>query len=450
MHSRPSRDLLRKGAKLNPQVEPSTLGHSPVRTVAFLSVLRRVVVTGVGIATPFGSNLDTFWSALVQGYSCISEITRLDTTDYPVHIGGQVVPPEETAFLPGSVLRHNDLCTNIGLLAGGLALDSAGLESTSDERRPISVIVGSAFSATQGLQDVYGSFFKRGWRKMHPLAVPRNMFNSLASNLSIQYRLAGSHHTIAAACASSAVAVGEGYLRIRYGEDDLVLAGGADAAICGSVLGGWANLRVLSRNPDPIRACRPFDSRRDGLVISEGAALLVLEEYEHARRRRAHSFGEIIGYGATSDATHLTAPSSKGQGAAITRALHSAGLAAEDVDYINAHGTSTRLNDQTETEAIKQALGEHSRKVAISASKSMLGHTMGASGALELVVTLLALRHGVIPPTINHDSPDPDCDLDYVPNNARRGELRVALKNSFAFGGQNAVLAVRKPEEKSA
>lgn len=410
-------------------------------------VPRRVVVTGIGIATPLGSNLDTFWAALLQGHSCISEITRLDTSDYPVHIGGQVANPEPNPFLPEQVLRRNDLCTNIGLLAGGLALDSARLGSREEDKRPISVVVGSAFGATQGLQDVYDAYFTRGWRRMHPLAVPRNMFNSLASNLSIHYKLTGSHHTVAAACASGAVAVGEAFRRIRHGEDDIVLAGGADAPICGSVIGAWSNLRVLSRNPDPTKACRPFDGNRDGLVLSEAAALLVLEEYEHAVQRGAPCFGEIVGYGATSDATHLTAPDAAGQSEAIARALSSAGLRPEDVDYVNAHGTSTRLNDQAETQAIKRALGEHSHRVAISSSKSMLGHTMGASGALELVVTLLALHHGILPPTINHDSPDPDCDLDYVPNRARQCDLRVALKNSFAFGGQNAVLAVRKMEE---
>ncbi len=408
---------------------------------------RRVVVTGMGIATPWGSNLDTFWSAILQGQSCISEITRLDTAEYPVHIGGQVVEPEPNPFLPEQILRRNDLCTNIGLLAGGLALDSAQLGSREEDKRPISVVVGSAFGATQGLQDVYDAYFTRGWRRMHPLAVPRNMFNSLASNLSIHYKLTGSHHAVAAACASGAVAVGEAFRRIRHGEDDVVLAGGADAPICGSVLGAWSNLRVLSRNPDPCKACRPFDARRDGLVLSEAAALLVLEEYEHARRRGAPCLGEIIGYGTTSDATHLTAPDAAGQTEAISLALATAGLQPEDVDYVNAHGTATRLNDHAETQAIKQALGEHSRRVAISSSKSMLGHTMGASGALELVITLLALRHGVVPPTINYESPDPECDLDYVPNRARRQEIRVALKHSFAFGGQNAVLAVRKLEE---
>jgi 3-oxoacyl-(acyl-carrier-protein) synthase len=243
------------------------------------------------------------------------------------------------------------------------------------------------------------------------------------------------------------VALGEAFRRIRYGEDAVVLAGGADAPICGSVLGGWSNLRVLSRNPEPTRACRPFDSARDGLVMSEAAAMLVLEDAEHARMRGARCFGEIAGYGATSDATHLTAPDPDGQNQAIERALHSAGLLAEDIDYVNAHGTSTKLNDEAETRAIRLALGTHADRVAVSANKSMLGHTMGASGALELVSTLLTLRDGVIPPTINYETPDPVCNLDYVPNTARSCDVRVAIKNSFAFGGENAVLVVRQPEE---
>ena len=409
---------------------------------------RRVVVTGMGIVTPFGRDVETFWHALRTGRSCISAISRLDTSDFPVHIGGQVLQGGPTAFLPEQLLNRNDLCTNIGLLAGGLALESSGLGALADDKRPISVVVGSAFGASQGLQDVYDSYFMRGWRKMHPLAVPRNMFNSLSSNLSIQYKLGGSHFTVAAACASGAVALGEAFRRIRYGEDTVVLAGGADAPICGSVLGGWSNLRVLSRNPEPTRACRPFDSARDGLVISEAAAMLVLEDYEHARQRGARCYGEIAGYGATSDASHLTAPDPDGQSQAIERALCSAGLAPEDIDYVNAHGTSTKLNDAAESCALRVALGRHAYRVAVSANKSMLGHTMGASGALELISTLLTLRDGVIPPTINYDTPDPLCDLDYVPNLARRCDVRVAMKNSFAFGGENAVLIVRQPEEK--
>jgi len=408
---------------------------------------RRVVVTGIGIVTPLGRDLETFWHAVRTGRSCIADISRMDTSDFPVRIGGQVLEVGPVSFLPEALINRNDLCTNIGLLAGGLALESSGLGAQADDKRPISVVVGSAFGASQGLQDVYDSYFTRGWRKMHPLAVPRNMFNSLSSNLSIHYKLSGSHFTIAAACASSAVAVGEAFRRIRHGEDTVMLAGGADAPICGSVLGGWTNLRVLSRNPDATRACRPFDNARDGLVISEAAAMLVLEEYEHARERGAHCYGEIAGYGATSDATHLTAPDPEGQAEAIERALSSAGLAPEDIDYVNAHGTSTKLNDEAETRALRLALGTHADRVAVSANKSMLGHTMGASGALELVTTLLTLRDGVIPPTINYQTPDPACDLDYVPNLARHAHVRAAIKNSFAFGGQNAVLVVRQPEE---
>jgi 3-oxoacyl-[acyl-carrier-protein] synthase II len=408
---------------------------------------RRVVVTGIGIVTPFGRDLETFWHALRTGRSCITGISRIDTSDFPVRIGGQVLDVVPVSFLPEALINRNDLCTNIGLLAGGLALESSGFGAQADENRPISVLVGSAFGASQGLQEVYDSYFTRGWRKMHPLAVPRNMFNSLSSNLSIHYKLSGSHFTIAAACASGSVAVGEAFRRIRHGEETVVLAGGADAPICGSVLGGWTNLRVLSRNPDPSAASRPFDSARDGLVISEAAAMLVLEEYDHARQRGAQCYGEIVGYGATSDATHLTAPSPAGQAEAIERALSSAGLGPEDVDYVNAHGTSTKLNDEAETRALRLALGAHADRVAVSANKSMLGHTMGASGALELVSTLLSLRDGLIPPTINYQTPDPACDLDYVPNLARSANVRVAIKNSFAFGGQNAVLVVRQPEE---
>ena len=408
---------------------------------------RRVVVTGIGVVTPHGSDLGKFWEALVLGHSCIRELTGVGISDLPVHIGGQVPDVAPTYFLPGQVLGRNDAFTNIGLHAGGMALESSGLGALASEKRPISVVVGSAFGAMRGLQDVYDSYFNRGWRKMHPLSVPRNMFNSLSSNLSIHYKLGGSQFTVAAACASGTVAIGEAFRRIRCGEDDVVLAGGADAPICGSVLGGWANLRLLSRNPQPERACRPFDSARDGLVISEGAAMLVLESYEHARLRGAPCFGEIAGYGATSDACHLTAPDAQGQSEAIREALSSAGIEPQAVDHVNAHGTSTRLNDEAETRAVRLALGAHADKVAVTANKSVLGHTMGASGALEVVASLLTIVNGVVPPTINYDTPDPACNLDYVPNQARRRDVRIALKNSFAFGGENAVLVLRHPEE---
>jgi 3-oxoacyl-[acyl-carrier-protein] synthase II len=408
---------------------------------------RRVVVTGIGVVTPFGDDLRVFWSSLLAGRSCIGKLDRLDTADFPVHIGGQVAEVRPTRFLPELLIRRNDLFTNIGLHAGGLALESSGLGAEAKEKRPVSVVVGSAFGAMQGLQQVYDSYFSQGWRKMHPLAVPRNMFNSLSSNLSIHYKLGGSQFTVAAACASGAVAIGEAFRRIRHGEDDVVLTGGADAPICGSVLGGWANLRLLSRNPTPERACRPFDSARDGLVISEGAAMLVLEESEHARQRGARCFGEIAGYGTSSDASHLTAPDSGGQAEAIHQALQSAGMSPDDVDHVNAHGTSTKLNDETETRALHLALGAHAERIPITANKSMLGHTMGASGPLEVVATLLTIRDGLIPPTINYETPDPSCNLDYVPNQARKHGVRVVLKNSFAFGGENAVLVLRHPEE---
>jgi 3-oxoacyl-[acyl-carrier-protein] synthase II len=391
--------------------------------------------------------VEGFGQALLAGRSCVAPITRLDTSDFPVHFGGQVADVVTTPFLPASLIRRNDLSTNIGLLAGGLALESAGLGALAEQKRAISVMVGSAFGAMQGLQDVYDAFYMRGWRKMHPLSVPRNMFNSLASNLSIQFKLAGSHHTVAAACASGAVAIGEAFRRVRDGEDTVVLAGGADAPICGSVLAGWAHLHVLTQYPEAAQASRPFDKDRDGLVLSEGAGMLVVEDLEHARERGAHLWGEIVGYGTSSDASHLTAPDSSGQCEAILRALRSAGLRREEADYVNAHGTSTRLNDETETQTLHAAFGDHAASLAVSANKSMLGHTMGASGALELVSTLLTLRDGLIPPTINYQNPDPACDLDYVPNQARRRSVRLAIKNSFAFGGENAVLVVRKLEE---
>lgn len=408
------------------------------------------MVTGVGVATPYGYDLEAFWSALVEGRSCIGPITRFDASEFPVKICGQLGEIPETPFLPASFIRRNDLYTNAGLLAGGMALEASGLGALSDTKRPVTVIVGSGFGPAQCAEEAYHTFFNRGWRRMNPLTVPRSMFNTLASNLSIQFKLSGGHHTVAAACASGAVAIGEAFLRIRWEQDDVVLAGGADAPVHAAIMGAWANLRVLSKNTDPAKACRPFDLNRDGLVISEGAALMVIEEYAHARQRGAPILGEIVGYGASSDAHHITAPDLDGQVAALRMALKSAGVAPGEVDYINAHGTSTKLNDEVETRSIKAVFGEHARCIPVSSTKSMLGHTMGGAGALELAATLLTIRDGVIAPTINYETTDPECDLDYVPNKARHTGVRVAVKNSFAFGGNNSVLVVKPAPENAA
>ncbi|MFC2172162.1 beta-ketoacyl-[acyl-carrier-protein] synthase family protein [Acidobacteriota bacterium] len=410
---------------------------------------KRVVVTGMGVVTPYGCEIADYWTAFVEGRSCISRISRFDASDYPVQIGGQVSEVKATPFLPDAFLRRNDLCTNIGMLAGGQALEASGLGALSEKKRPIAIIVGTGFGSAHGLEEAFAAFYQNGWQRMHPFTVPKNMFNSLASNLSIHYKLGGGHHAVGVACASGAVALGEAFLRIRYGEEKIVLSGGADAPLCASILGAWINLRILSKNPDPPAASRPFDLNRDGLVMSEGAAMLVIEEYEHARDRGAPIIGEILGYGSSSDASHITAPERDGQCDALRKALTSAGIRPEEVDYINAHGTSTKLNDKIETQAIKEVFGKHSRNLAVSSNKSMMGHTMGGAGALELAATLLTIKENIVPPTINYETPDPECDLDYVPNKARELELSTAVTNSFAFGGNNSVLVVRQLPEGS-
>ena len=307
----------------------------------------------------------------------------------------------------------------------------------------ISVLIGSGLGPCATLAESYALYNTRGWQAIRPTSIPRSMYNLPASHISMELRLLGGHHVVAAACASSALAMADACECIQSGREDVVLTGGCDSPMTPSMYGGWINLRVLSKNPDPAKASRPFDRRRDGMVLAEGAAMLLFEEAEHARRRGARAYAEILGSGTSSDATHITQPSAEGQAMAIRHALRVTGLAPEDVDYINAHGTSTVLNDRTETQAIKLAFGDRARSVPISSTKSVLGHAMGASGALELVATILAIRHQVIPPTVNLETPDPECDLDYVPNVPRPARIRIALSNSFAFGGSNAVLVVQ-------
>jgi len=406
---------------------------------------KRVVVTGMAAVTPFGIGVDTLWENLVNGKSGICRLSNLDAFEFPIKIGGPIPHINFEEYLPGLNVSKNDRYTNLGLMTAGMTINDAGI---GPEEKDIPVIVGSGFGPVASHEELFSIFAREGWRKIPPASITKSMFNNLPSMISIYHKLTGGNHGLGAACASGTAAIGEAYQMIKLGAERRVLAGGVDTPIIPSVLGAWINMRfVLSRNPNPQAASRPFDKNRNGMVLSEGSALILLEELESAKKRSAKIYGEIIGYGASSDAFDIAIPNSAGQALAIKRALKDANLNPEEVDYINAHGTSTPANDREETKAIKEAFGDYSYKLTVSSNKSMLGHSMGASGAIELMASILSLKNGIIPPTINYDTPDPECDLDYVPNQARSKPIKTAISNSFAFGGNNSVIVLRRYEE---
>lgn len=408
---------------------------------------RRVVVTGLGAVTGLGHDVATMWSGLCEGRSGVGPITLFDTTEFRVNFGGQVRDFDGDAIFGGRDARRLDRFTQFALVAGEEAFRDAGLDAAN---LPVAVercgsIVGSGIGGLSEFEAQHTNLMEKGPSRISPFTIPKLMANAAAGHLSIKYGLKGPSSAIATACASAANAMGEAYRQIALGWADLVITGGSEAAMTPMGLGGFASLRALStRNEDPTRASRPFDKDRDGFVLSEGAGILIFEAEDVARKRGARIYAEVLGYGMSSDGGHITAPDEEGRGAAlaIRGCLEDAGLNPEQIDYINAHGTSTGLGDIAETRAIKATFGEHAKRVAVSSTKSQLGHLLGASGGVELIAACLTVTKGVIPPTINLDSPDPECDLDYVPHTAREKAVRYALSNSFGFGGHNACLVV--------
>jgi 3-oxoacyl-[acyl-carrier-protein] synthase II len=378
----------------------------------------------------------------------VRAITRFDASAYASRIAGEVVEFDVDAFIPKKEQRHMDPFCHYGLAAAKMAVADAGVDFSALDRRRVGVIVSSGIGGLQVLFAQTQVLLTRGPARFSPFTIPQMITNILSGLIAIEYGLRGPNFAVVSACATATHSIGEAMRMIRHGDADLMVAGGAEAPICELGVGGFCAMRALStRNDAPEKASRPFDKHRDGFVIGEGAAVLVLEEMEGARRRGARIYAELAGYGRTCDAFHITAPDERGEGAAeaMRLAIADAGLAPSDIDYINAHGTSTELNDKCETLAIKAALGEaDARRVMVSSSKSMTGHLLGAAGAFESAVCVLAMTHGVVPPTINYETPDPDCDLDYVPNRARRATVRACLNNSFGFGGHNASLCFRQ------
>ena len=407
--------------------------------------MRRVAITGLGVIAATGRDVRSFFDNLVLAHSGVRRITQFDPSSLTVQIAGEVPDYRSTDYFPQKQLDFIDRFCEFGLVGAREAMQSSGLQIREEEQTRFGVAMGSGIGGANTLESGFYNLYAKQATRLHPFTIPKMMHNAAASQICMEFGAKGPSLATSTACSSAGHAIGEAFHFIKFGLADLMLAGGSDAPITYGMIRSWESVRVLAPgNGDPSRACRPFSADREGLVMGEGAGVLLLEELGHARRRGAKIYAELAGYGITSDASHITQPSVEGPVRAIEMALEEAGVKPEQVDYVNAHGTGTRLNDVTETQVLKEAFKEHARKVAISSTKSMHGHAMGATGAIELVATVMALEQGIIPPTANYTKPDPECDLDYVPNQAREAKLRVALSNSFAFGGLNAVLVVRK------
>ncbi len=411
---------------------------------------RRVVVTGVGAVSPVGLNAAETWQALLAGKSGIALISRFDTTDFPTRIAGEVKGFDPLNFVDRKTVRKMDRFITYAVAASDEAFAAAGLRPCAEpDSDRIGVYIGSGIGGFETIEREHEKFLKEGARKISPFFIPASIINEASGHVSIRLGAGGPNSATCTACAAGCHAIGDSFKIIQRGDADVMVAGGAEAAITPMGVGGFSALKALStRNDEPEKASRPFDLERDGFVVGEGAGILVLEELGHALRRGAEILAEVVGYGTSGDAFHITAPPDDGGGAlrAMRNALSDAGIPPSEVDYINAHGTSTPPNDRIETLAIKQLFGDHAYRVAISSTKSMTGHLLGAAGGLEAVISVLSVKHGQIPPTINLDHPDPECDLDYVPHRSRSRQITYALSNSFGFGGTNAALLFRRYE----
>jgi len=405
---------------------------------------RKVVVTGIGPVTPVGIGVEEFWTGLTSGRNGIDRISQFDPSDLPVTLAGEVRDFEVSRWLDAKEARRTEPFVHFAMAAAELALDDSGRPEADPER--VGVIFATGIGGINGLLTQHKVLLEKGPGRVSPFTVPALMANAAAGHIAMRFGFTGPNFCTVSACASGAHAVGEGMRIVRDGLADMALVGGSESATLPLTVAAFAQMTALTKNPDPELASRPFDAERDGFVMSEGACALVLEDEERARARGARIYAEVAGYGASDDAFHITAPDPKGTGAAIAirRCLEDAGEEPGAVGYVNAHGTSTPLNDAGETQALKVALGDAAYSAAVSSTKSMTGHMLGAAGAVEAAAAILTVARGVIPPTIHYRTPDPDCDLDYVPNEAREADVRLAISNSFGFGGQNAVVAVRR------
>lgn len=409
---------------------------------------RRVVVTGLGAVTSLGSKVDELWTRILNGESGVGLLTRLDVSNYRVRFGGEIRNWSVEGYIEAKDVKRFDRFVQFAHVSGVNAVRNAGLDFAKEDRWRCGVILGSGIGGLETIEVQHQRLIDKGPDKVSAFTIPKLISNAASAHLSIEYGLKGPNYVVVTACASATNAIGDSFRLIRDGEADVIITGGSEAAVTHIGLSAFAAMRALSeRNDDPAHASRPFDRDRDGFVLSEGAGLLVLEELERAKARGATIYGEIYGYGVSCDGGHITAPDKDGVGAAyaMAQAIKDARINPEDIGYINTHGTSTQLGDTAETTAMKTVFKDHAKVVSISSTKSQLGHLLGASGGVELILSLLAIRDGVIPPTINYQTPDPTCDLDYTPNQARQRAISIAMSNSFGFGGHNGSLVVGKP-----
>jgi len=407
----------------------------------------RVVVTGLGLIAPNGNSVEASWRNIIAGVSGIGPITAFDASGFSTRIAGEIKNFDITTYVPAKDARKMDPFIHYGLAAAIEAIDDARIVVTPENAKRIGTIIGSGIGGLPGIEKGYQSFLDGGARRISPFFVPSNIINMVAGNLSIRFGIKGPNYSVVSACSTGAHCIGLAARTIERGEQDVMIAGGAEFATCPTGIGGFASAKALStRNNEPTRASRPWDAERDGFVLSDGAGVVVIESLAHAERRGARIYAELIGFGINSDAYHMTAPSPNGEGAAdcMALALADASLELHEVDYINAHGTSTPAGDKAETDAVKRLFGDHAYKLAMSSTKSMVGHMLGAAGGAEAVYSILAIRDQIAPPTINLTNRDPECDLDYVPNVARPMKIAVALSNSFGFGGTNGTLVFRR------
>jgi 3-oxoacyl-[acyl-carrier-protein] synthase II len=408
---------------------------------------KRVVITGIGAVTPLGNNIEETWGNMIKGVSGIAMITQTDVDKVDVKIAGEVkgFAPEE--FMDRKEARRMGRFSQLAVAASKMAVQDAGIQmGVNVDSERVGVWIGSGIGGLGEFEEQHKKFLDKGQRRVNPFTIPMFIPDMAAGRVSIELGAKGINNCSVTACASGANSIGDSFRALQNGEFDIIVAGGTEATITEMTISGFSNMTALSKNPDPKTASRPFDKNRDGFVIAEGAGIIILEELEHALARQAKIYGEIIGYGATGDAYHITSPAPNGEGAqrAMKLAMKDADISPEEVDYINAHGTSTPLNDLYETKAIKEVFKEHAYHLSISSTKSMTGHMLGAAGAVEAIISLLSIKEGIIPPTINYETPDEELDLDYVPNKARMKDVQVVLSNSLGFGGHNATLIFKK------
>ncbi len=410
-------------------------------------MVNRVVITGLGVLSPVGVDADTFWNSLCAGKSGVGPITKFDVSEFEAQIAGELNDFKLEDHIGKKEARRLDEYVQFAVVATQSALDDSGLDLDAEDKERVGVVIGSGVGGIKTFEREHANLIKKGSNRISPFFIPMMIADMAPGYVSIIHGFKGPNYTTVSACSSGAHAIGDAFRILERGDADVMISGGTESSICPMAVGGFSNMKALSlRNDDPEGASRPFDSGRDGFVLGEGAGVIILETLEHAKQRGANIYAELVGYGATADAFHMVAPHENGEGAirAMKLALKDADLRPDDIDYINAHGTSTPLGDKIESNAIKDTFGDYAYRLAVSSTKSMIGHLLGASGGVEFIATLLSVVHDKVHPTINHDTPDPDCDLNYVPNEAQEKTVRAAMTNSFGFGGHNVSLVVKK------